>query len=227
MRKVVLCIFALLAILLGAVLGVLYPPKGATRLIKNETPLPHTQLNQTPSPSSTRLIDCTKEDEPTTPSSSEVYGYNSPLPSKSPIATSNSDEDPAKTAGGVLGQLIVNNQRITIYSGIDEETLKKGPGWMSESSLPGDDGMSVILGHRNRNHLKIIEYVQAGDEIIFRYLDGRSISYSVTDVQIFENSADWVLPQPEGNMLVIVTCYPFRYSGSAPGKFQVVCKRFD
>jgi len=223
MRKVILYVFALLAVLFGALLGVLYPPKGAPRLIKNNAPLPHTQLNQTPSPSSTRLIDRTKEDEPTAPSSSEVNGYNSPLPSKSPIATSDSDEDPAKIAGGVLGQLIVNNQRVNIYNDIDEETLKNGPGWMPESNLPGDDGMSVILGHRNRNHLKIIEDVQVGDEICFCYLDGRTISYSVTDVQIFENSADWVLPQPDGNMLVIVTCYPFRYSGNAPGKFQVVC----
>ena len=87
--------------------------------------------------------------------------------------------------------------------------------------------MSVILGHQNRNHLKIIENVHVGDEISFRYFDGRTISYSVTDVQIFENSADWVLPQPDGNMLVIVTCYPFRYSGSAPGKFQVVCRLLD
>lgn len=224
MRKVILCVFALLAILFGAVLGVLHPPKGATKLIKNDTPLPHTQLNQTPSPSSTRLNDCTEENEPTTPSSSEVNGYNSPLPSKSNIATSNSDEDPAKDVDGVLGQLIVNNQSVTIYSGIDEETLKKGPGWMPDSALPGNDGMSVILGHRNRNHLNIIENVQVGDNIVFGYLDGRSISYRVTDVQIFENSADWVLPQPDGNMLVIVTCYPFRYSGSAPGKFMVVCR---
>lgn len=224
MRKVILYVFALLAILFGALLGVLYPPESATRLIKNDTFLPHRQLNQTPSPSSTRLIGLTDEDEPTTPSCSGVNGYNSPLPSKSPIATSDSDEDPAITAGGVLGQLIVNNQSINIYSGIDEETLKNGPGWMPESILPGDDGMSVILGHRNRNHLKIIENVQVGDEISFCYLDGRTVSYSVTDVQIFENFADWVLPQPDGNMLVITTCYPFRYIGSAPGKFMVVCR---
>lgn len=225
MRKVVLCVFALLAISLGAVLGVLYPPKGSARLLKNDVSLPHTQLNQTPSLSSTQFIDCTEEDKPTTPSSSEVKGYNSPLPSKSPIATSDSDEDPEKSAGGVLGQLIVNNQSVKIYAGIDEETLKSGPGWMPDSALPGDDGMSVIFGHRNRNHLKIIENVQVGDEIGFCYLDGRTISYSVTDVQIFENSADWVLPQPDRNMLVIVTCYPFRYSGNAPGKFQILCER--
>jgi len=225
MRKVILCVFVLLAILFGAVLGVLYPPKGATRLIKNNTSLPRIQLNQTPSPSNTRLTNGTEEDALSSPTSFEVNGYNSPLPSKSLIAASDSDEDSVKDADGVLGQLIVDNQRVNICNGIDEETLKTGPGWMPESALPGEDGMSVILGHRNRNHLKILENIQVGDEISFCYLDGRTVSYRVNDVQIFENSADWVLPQPNGNMLVIVTCYPFRYSGSAPGKFQVLCER--
>lgn len=226
MRKVVLCVFALLAILFGAVLGMLYPLRDPMRLIKSNTPFPNMLQHQTALPTSTPTMDDTVDDAPSTPSSSEVNCYNSPLPSKSPIVSSDSDEDPVKDADGALGQLIVNNQSVTIYSGIEEEILKNGPGWMPESNLPGDDGMSVILGHRNRNHLKIIEDVQVGDEISFCYLDGRTISYNVTEVQIFENSADWVLPQPDGNMLVIVTCYPFRYSGSAPGKFQVVCKRF-
>lgn len=227
MRKVVLCVFALLAILFGAVFGVLYPPKGSARLLKNDMPLPHTQLNQTPLPSSARLIDGTEEDVLSSSADFDESDYNSPLPSKSPIAAFNSNEDPVKDTDGALGQLIVNNQSVIIYSGIDEETLKNGPGWMPVSALPGEDGMSVILGHRNRNHLKIIESVQVGDEISFRYLDGRIVSYSVTDVQIFKSSADWVLPQSNGNMLVIVTCYPFRYSGNAPGKYQVVCERLS
>ena len=224
MRKVVLCVFALLAILFGAVLGVLYPPRDPMKLIKSTTPFPNMLKHQTALPASTPIMDDTEEYALSSPTSVEVNGNNLPPPSKSPFAASASDEDPTKAAGGVLGQLIVNNQSVTIYSGIDEGTLKIGPGWMQESVLPGDDGMSVILGHRNRNHLKIIENVQVGDEINFCYLDGRTVSYSVTDVQIFESSAGWVLPQPDGNMLVIVTCYPFRYSGSAPGKFQVVCK---
>lgn len=225
MRKVVLCVFALLAILFGAVFGVLYPPKGSARLLKNDMPLPHTQLNQTPLPSSARLIDGTEEDVLSSSADFDESDCNSPLASKSPIASSGSSKDQKETASGILGKLIINNQSVNIYGGIDEETLKSGPGWMPDSALPGDDGMSVIFGHRNRNHLKIIENVQVGDEISFCYLDGRTISYNVTEVQIFENSADWVLPQPDGNMLVIVTCYPFRYSGCAPGKIQVLCER--
>jgi sortase A len=83
--------------------------------------------------------------------------------------------------------------------------------------------MCVILGHRNRNHLKMLENVEVGDEIIFRHVDNRTTIYTVKEIEIFEKTADWTLPQLDENLLVIVTCYPFRYSGSAPGKFQVVC----
>ena len=224
MRKVILCILSILAILFGAVLGMLYPPRDPMRLIKSNTPLPNMLQHQTALPASTPIMDDTGEGAISNSTYNEVNSSNSPLPSEFPTASSDFDEDPKITAGGILGQLIVNNQSVNIYNDIDEETLKNGPGWMPDSVLPGEDGMSVILGHRNRNHLKIIESVQAGDDISFRYLDGRTVSYSVADVQIFENSADWVLPQPDGNMLVIVTCYPFRYNGSAPGKLQVVCR---
>ena len=58
--------------------------------------------------------------------------------------------------------------------------------------------------------------------IIFAYSDGRTATYTVTETMIYINTADWRLPAADGNTLVLVTCYPFRYSGSAPGKYQIV-----
>lgn len=106
---------------------------------------------------------------------------------------------------------------------VDENTLKGSPGWMPDSAPLGEDGMSVILGHRNRTHLRVLRDVKIGDSILFTYADGRTFEYAVTGITIFENSADWRLPATEGNTLVLVTCYPFQYSGDAPGKYQVVC----
>lgn len=223
MRKVILCILSILATLFGAVLGMLYPPRDPMRLIKSNTPLPIMLQHQTALPASTPAAGDTEVGVHSSPAEYDVNDFDQP-PTKPTTPPVDSDTNQENPADGVLGHLIIGNQSVDIYSGINEETLKNGPGWMHDSALPGDDGMSVILGHRNRNHLKIIENVQVGDEISFRYLDGRTILYNVTDVQILENSSDWALPQPDGNMLVIVTCYPFRYNGSAPGKFQVVCR---
>ena len=59
--------------------------------------------------------------------------------------------------------------------------------------------------------------------IIFTYSDGRTATYTVTETIIYENTADWRLPAAEGDTLVLVTCWPFRYSGNAPGKYQIIC----
>lgn len=128
----------------------------------------------------------------------------------------------AATTIGSFGTLTIGRKEIPISANVDEATLDKSPGWMPESALPGESGMCVILGHRNRKHLRPLEKVQIGDAIIFTYSDGRTATYTVTETMIYINTADWRLPAADGNTLVLVTCYPFRYSGSAPGKYQIV-----
>ena len=111
---------------------------------------------------------------------------------------------------------------LRIDGSVDEATLDKSPGWMPESALPGESGMCVILGHRNRKHLRPLEKVEIGDELIFTYPDGRTATYIVSETMIYESTADWRLPAVDGDTLVLVTCYPFRYLGSAPGKIMIV-----
>ena len=124
----------------------------------------------------------------------------------------------------IMGHLIVGKYSVMVRSDVREETLKISPGWVPESAKPGQNGMCIIYGHRNRNHLKLLENVEIGDTISFRYLDNSLVSYIVEDIQIFEHTADWTLPDVEGDVLVIATCYPFHYTGNAPGKYQVVCR---
>lgn len=128
-------------------------------------------------------------------------------------------------AANLLGKLAIRSQVISIANNVDESTLEKGPGWMPDSALPGESGMCVILGHRNRKHLRVLEKVEVGNEAVFTYPGGRKVSYTVVEITVYENTADWRLPSMEGNSLVLVTCYPFHYSGHAPGKYQVILRR--
>lgn len=124
-----------------------------------------------------------------------------------------------------LGTLTIGGKDISIASSVDESTLEKSPGWMPDSALPGESGMCVILGHRNRRHLRPLEKVELGDSISFTYPDGRAAAYTVTEIVIYENTADWRLSSAVEDTLVLVTCYPFRYSGNAPGKFVCVAEK--
>ena len=144
-------------------------------------------------------------------------------PSPSPGIPYEAQGQPEASSGRAgLGILCIGKKEIPVAIGVDEATLADGPGWMPDSALPGQAGMSVILGHRNRKHLRPLQDVEIGDSLCFRYPDGREYTYTVSEIVKYEDTADWRLPALGGNTLVLVTCYPFRYSGNAPGKYVVV-----
>lgn len=125
--------------------------------------------------------------------------------------------------GKAFFTLSILNDTISVAYGVEESTLKKTPGWLTTSVLSGENSMCVVYGHRNRNHLKILEKVTVGDTITATK-DGIAYTYAVSDVAIYESTSDWRLPTLDGSTLVLVTCYPFRYSGHAPGKYMVTAR---
>lgn len=125
---------------------------------------------------------------------------------------------------GEAFRLTIYGKEISVAYGVSEETLQKSPGWLTTSALPGENGMCVVYGHRNRTHLRILESVQQGDIITVTRQDGTAYSYTVADIQVYENTKDLQLPLMDGKTLALVTCYPFHYSGNAPGKFVVYAR---
>lgn len=145
---------------------------------------------------------------------------NSPswiLPEKttSPIELSNEIEN------GDFFTLIIEGKNVSVAYGVDEDTLDKTPGWLPSSAMPGQDGMCVVYGHRNRTHLRVLEKVEFGDTISVIMQDKTVYTYTVSDIKIYENTEDFRLSAADGKILILTTCYPFRYSGNAPGKYVV------
>lgn len=219
MRKTIFVLLILLCIVFGAYLGFHYSifaiPQGASEVLVGETitPLPAEQTEK-PNIAPSQPI----EEQPLQESNSAT------IPDILPVEESTKPSVPYN-ANGILGQLIYDGKSVIVRDDIDAATLEKSPGWVPDSSLPGNSGMSIIFGHRNRKHLKLIEPIDVGDTISFRFVsDNRLVSYEVTDVQIFEKTSDWTLPVTDEDVLVLVTCYPFEYTGNAPGKFQVIAR---
>ena len=174
------------------------------------------EIKPIPTPKATNMISSTPLPSPTA------------LPSPTPEATLQPVYPPAATPapvqdGKAFFMLSILNDTISVAYGVEESTLKKTPGWLTTSVLPGDNGMCVVYGHRNRNHLKILEKVTVGD-IITATKDGIAYTYAVSDIAIYESTSDWRLPTLDRSTLVLVTCYPFRYSGHAPGKYMVIAR---
>ena len=139
------------------------------------------------------------------------------LPGNTTSSIALPDED------GDFFTLTIEGKNVSVAYGVDEDTLDKTPGWLPTSALPGQDGMCVVYGHRNRTHLRVLENVEFGDLINVTMPDKTVYTYTVSDIKIYENTAEFKLPTTSGKTLVLATCYPFRYSGNAPGKYIVIC----
>lgn len=160
---------------------------------------------------------------------------NTPSPVSIPMSTatltafpSASPTSSAKPSNGKQADtfctLTIGGKDIPVRYGVDEKTLEKSPGYLPSSALPGAEGTCAIYGHRNRNHFKALKNVQVGDSIKVTMADGTVYTYAITDITIFESTSNWTLPAADGRMLTLVTCYPFQYSGHAPGKCVVTAR---
>lgn len=199
-----------------AALSILAAIIGIALSMQHENGDAFVEIKPIPTPKATNVIS-------STPLLSPAAALSSPTPEATlqPIYPPAATPAPAQD-GNAFFTLSILNDTISVAYGVEESTLKKTPGWLTTSVLPGENGMCVVYGHRNRNHLKVIEKVTVGDTITATK-DGIAYTYTVSDVAIYESTSDWRLPTLDGSTLVLVTCYPFRYSGHAPGKYQVMC----
>lgn len=117
--------------------------------------------------------------------------------------------------------LKIHNTRIAVGFDTTEEALDKCPGWLNTSAYPGEQGVCVIYGHRNRRHLRALEKAELGDEITLSTAEGRSFTYTIVDAYVLDDLSELAISSTEQAELTLVTCYPFRYSGSAPQKYVV------
>ena len=125
---------------------------------------------------------------------------------------------------GAAFVLTIHGNDITIAPSVDEATLEKTPGWLNTSASPGEEGVCVVYGHRNRNHLQILKDVTYGDKITVTMPNRTVYTYIIESMEILESTEDLRIPTIEGKHMMLTTCYPFYYTGHAPKKLIVLAK---
>ena len=162
----------------------------------------------------------------------ELVVTPSPTPPPMPTETTKTDDEnrsfveptPKQESKTIVSNpnawlsLSVGNNTVDIAYGVDEETLEESPGWLETSAMPGEEGTCVIFGHRNRKHLKILKDVKLGEIITIKHGE-TMFSYLIESISILDNEDQLTIPATMGNHILISTCYPFHYSGSAPQKY--------
>ena len=115
------------------------------------------------------------------------------------------------------------NGTYTVMPNVGEDTLKDNIGWLPSSSLPGEEGLCIFMGHRDTD-FRILQYVEVGT-VITVYTEYLAYNYKVIEIEIVNSDCELRFDTMLSSNLVLVTCYPFYYSGHSPKKFVVICSK--
>lgn len=128
---------------------------------------------------------------------------------------------PRPAAGTALGRLEIPRLNVSaiVRAGSDARTLRLAIGHIGGTALPGEPGNIGLAAHRDTFFRRLGE-IRKDDLVRVVTIDGTYV-YQVESTQIVEPEDTWVLNPTEEPALTLVTCYPFRYVGSAPRRFIV------
>lgn len=112
-----------------------------------------------------------------------------------------------------------------VTEGIDDRNLRRALGHIPGTALPGEDGNVGIAGHRDTFFRKL-QAIRRDDTITLTTVHG-SYRYIVKSILVVDPDYTSVLRSSAGRDLTLVTCFPFRYVGSAPRRFVVQAEESD
>jgi len=97
---------------------------------------------------------------------------------------------------------------LIVLSGDSGSSLAFAPGWNTKSAKPGEQGVTVISGHRD-THFKILKDTEIGGSIDIITTQGVTVNYQVKTIEIVDSRVATINTEQSGHVLVLVTCYPF------------------
>ena len=97
---------------------------------------------------------------------------------------------------------------LIVLEGGSGRTLAFGLGHLSATAMPGENGNTVIAGHRD-THFQFLQDLEMGETILFEMADGRNHLYRVRSVDVVDSRRASIVLDTEVPMLSLVTCYPF------------------
>ncbi|MCW3172425.1 class GN sortase [Shewanella subflava] len=95
-----------------------------------------------------------------------------------------------------------------ILAGMSGRTLAFGPGLFLGGADVGEQGNTIIAGHRDSHFLRL-KYIQLGDVIELQNTQGHLSQYKVTDLRVVHESQVEEMATTEDSRLTLITCYPF------------------
>lgn len=123
--------------------------------------------------------------------------------------------------GTAIGRIEIPRLGVSavVRAGSDSRTLRLAVGHIPGTSLPGEAGNIGLAAHRDTFFRRLGD-IRPGDEVNVVTAEG-TFRYTVEGTKVVEPADVWVLDATDQPSLTLVTCYPFRFIGSAPQRFIV------
>ena len=97
---------------------------------------------------------------------------------------------------------------LIVLAGESGRTLAFGPGHLSASVLPGEQGNSVIAGHRD-THFQFLQVLDVGESLLLEMPDGKRHLYRISNLDVVDSRRGSIVLDTEEALLSLITCYPF------------------
>jgi sortase A len=139
---------------------------------------------------------------------------------------------PQVKAGDVIGRISIARLDLSavIREGVDGRTLQNAVGHVPSTAFPGARGNAAIAAHRDTLFRRLKD-IRIGDEVsvessagVYTYVVAATRIVKPADVSVLRSDGGGLVAPPAGNLLTMITCYPFYYVGSAPKRFIVEAK---
>jgi sortase A len=109
-----------------------------------------------------------------------------------------------------------------VLAGDRGNALAFGPGQQTGSAEPGDDGVTIIGGHRD-THFAFLQHVEPGDRLILTDKTRTTHRYRISQIRIADIRRGPL--QAAGDGLILVTCFPFEaLAAGGPLRYLVVAQ---
>jgi len=95
-----------------------------------------------------------------------------------------------------------------VLAGDNGRTLAFGPGYRFGTVLPGEQGTSIISGHRD-THFSFLRNIKLKDKFEIQNKNGEIIKYRVSGTEIVSVDKVFSIEKNTKSKLTLVTCYPF------------------
>jgi sortase A len=142
-----------------------------------------------------------------------------------PLATAFGPVSRSAAPRGLIGRLETPRLAVSVMlmEGDDARTLRRAVGHIPGTQLPGQTENVAFSGHRN-TFFRSLRNIRENDIIVVTTLAGK-YRYRVVSTRVVDPDDVSVLNPAAGEILTLVTCYPFYFVGSSPDRFIVRAER--